>query len=54
MEISVLVKETEYTEQQQQYYLACLKEMDCIEFVQTLCMVAYYMGVDDGQANEHL
>ena len=49
MELEQIIKETEYTQQQQIYYMACLKEMDCVEFVKTLCMVAYYMGVDDSR-----
>ena len=47
--LSALAGETEYSKDQIRFFLAMLKETECLEFVQTLCQIAYDIGYEDGR-----
>jgi len=51
MNLKQLAKASDYTPDQQRYYLEHLKEIDALDFVLALVYLAYQEGVDDGQAN---
>ena len=49
MNLKQLAKASDYTPDQQRYFLEHLKEIDALDFVQELCNIAYSNGVIDGQ-----
>jgi len=47
MNLELLAKCTDYSEQDQEYFLSFLKEIEALEFVQALCEEAYQFGCDE-------
>ena len=45
--LSSLAGETEYSKDQIRFFLAMLKETECLDFVQALCQAAYNQGYED-------